>query len=195
MNKGAYFTTASGRRVDLLRVSAADIIIEDIAHQLAQVNRFGGSLEEPVSVAQHCVYVSQVVEVWGGTRRECLQGLLHDASEAYLGDVTKWFKESYVFRAYRDLEDQLQRLILAKYDCEEVLCQAVLDADRLMCRVEGRLLAAQLGEHVPECWSVKYQPPSSKELELVGRWEPWLWRRARGAFLDRFEQITVVSTV
>jgi uncharacterized protein len=53
----------------------------DIAHCLARIARFNGACEGHVSVAQHCVHVSNLVPAplaaWG---------LLHDAHEAYIGD-------------------------------------------------------------------------------------------------------------
>ncbi len=54
--------TYTGRMVSLLDPKPEDICIEDVAHHLAIVNRFGGATREPYSVAQHAVLVSIYVE-------------------------------------------------------------------------------------------------------------------------------------
>lgn len=78
----AWFTTYTGRRVDLGHPRPADVELEDVAHHLAHLCRFGGASRRFYSVAEHSVLVSYVV-----TPALALVGLLHDAHEAYLGDV------------------------------------------------------------------------------------------------------------
>jgi hypothetical protein len=60
----------------------------DIAHHLALINRFNGATETPYSVAQHSVLVADLLFAKKQPAHVCLWGLLHDAHEAYLGDVT-----------------------------------------------------------------------------------------------------------
>jgi len=61
--------------------------LEDIAHHLALINRFGGGTIYPYSVAQHSVALS--VAVWDDRQNPwlCLDALFHDAEEVYLGDI------------------------------------------------------------------------------------------------------------
>src|SRR5580765_2644929 len=80
--------TFSGKHVNPLNLRPEDIDIVDIAHALACCNRFAGHCRRPINVAQHSVYVSRLCDDTGFER----QALLHDASEAYLGDITKWLK-------------------------------------------------------------------------------------------------------
>lgn len=74
--------TVSGRYIDVLAPWAGDIQLGDIAHHLANLCRFSGAVREFYSVAQHSVMVASILPP--ALR---LAGLLHDASEAYLGDV------------------------------------------------------------------------------------------------------------
>jgi uncharacterized protein len=131
------FRTHSGRLVDFLRPKPEDISIEDIAHHLAQVNRFGGAPDVPYSVASHCVYVSRrLQETHPDEPGLWLAGLLHDASEAYLGDVVSGLKSLLV--EYRALETVWERLLERVYGVRWHGVEAVKEAD-----VRARLAEAR----------------------------------------------------
>jgi len=83
-------STKSGRRVALLNPSPSQIVIGDIAHGLAHQCRFNGQTSKFYSVAQHSVLVASILP-----RELRLAGLLHDASETYLGDVVQPLKELF----------------------------------------------------------------------------------------------------
>lgn len=92
--RGYNQTTASGRAFWSLDPRPEDVRIEDIAAQLSRICRFGGALKPGVSfysVAQHSVLVSYNVP-----EEYALEGLLHDAAEAYVGDVIKPIKSALV---------------------------------------------------------------------------------------------------
>lgn len=73
----------------LLETPTPDMIrMRDIAHHLALINRFNGATDTPYSVAQHSVLVADLLLARKLPAHVCLWGLLHDAHEAYLGDVT-----------------------------------------------------------------------------------------------------------
>jgi len=96
----AFLPTCSGRRVHLLNPSPDEIAIEDIAHALSHACRFAGHVPSYYSVAQHSVLVSELLD-----ERTALWGLLHDASEAYLHDLTRPLK-----RALNVLPEHTDRL-------------------------------------------------------------------------------------
>ncbi|MGF7160152.1 hypothetical protein FHS85_001775 [Rhodoligotrophos appendicifer] len=79
--------TASGLFVNLAYPRPETIRLRDIARHLCQMNRFCGATKLPLSVAQHSVVVSKRVLRAAGPL-EGLQGLLHDAHAAYLGDIS-----------------------------------------------------------------------------------------------------------
>jgi hypothetical protein len=127
----APFRTFTGVNLDLFDIQPGDIYIEDIAHALSNINRFNGHTKFPISVAQHSIHVALLCPTCP------LTALLHDASEAYLGDVTKWLKSTPEMALYRELEAHIQHLINAKFGGLEPLPPEVEAADRIMVRLEG----------------------------------------------------------
>ena len=86
-----YIRSVYGRKIDLRDPWNTQIDIREIAYGLTRLVRFGGQLAPGCfySVAQHSIMVSKLVP-----DRLALAGLLHDASEAYLGvDVPKPLKD------------------------------------------------------------------------------------------------------
>jgi len=103
-----WFVTASGRRAFVLAPDPDWIVVGDIAHALSMLCRFGGHTREFYSVAQHSVMVSNLVP-----STYALHGLLHDASEAYLGDVIRPLKG--LLPAYKHIEEAWEGVIAVKY--------------------------------------------------------------------------------
>src|ERR1051325_8384123 len=97
-----FITTFTGRKVNPLDIRPEDVDIRDIAHHLALLNRFVGASKRPISIAQHSIYVYKLL-IGTGWEKE---GLFHDAPEAYLGDVSKWLKQTDTMRGYRHAEAQ-----------------------------------------------------------------------------------------
>lgn len=84
---GDFFITYSGIDIDPLNPRPEQIKLIDIAHALSNVCRFGGQCPTFYSVACHSMYVADLLP-----RRLAIEGLLHDASEAYCGDMIKSLK-------------------------------------------------------------------------------------------------------
>lgn len=106
-------TTCSGKSIDLFNPNPDQIDINDIAHNLSQINRFNGGTKWPYSVAQHSVIVSRIVHP-----KFALLGLLHDAAEAYTGDISapiKCLLISMGCNAISEIERLLLAVILLKY--------------------------------------------------------------------------------
>lgn len=124
------YRTHSGKMLDFSRPEEAKIDAEDIAHSLARVCRFGGAVDEYYSVASHCVYVSRQLEAYGASPYVQAAGLLHDATEAYLGDVVSGLKR--LLPGYKIIEDQWQAQIERHFDVywsEGRVWREVKDAD------------------------------------------------------------------
>lgn len=89
------------------------VCIEDIAHALSLMVRANGHFPEFYSVAQHSVLCAKNCAVNHGTRREQLACLLHDASEAYLSDITRPVKHNLA--EYKRIESRLQDTIYERF--------------------------------------------------------------------------------
>ena len=76
----------SGIYFDLADPKPEQIEITDIAGALSKICRFGGHCYRFYSVAEHCYHCSMVAEA------SPLALLLHDAAEAFTGDIVKPLK-------------------------------------------------------------------------------------------------------
>lgn len=177
-----HLMTYTGRILNPLNITLDDIVIEDIAHGLATCNRFAGQAIKPIPVAQHSVCVARLCE-----GPNALQALLHDASEAYLGDMTHWLKNSPEMAPFREIEDRTQRVIFEKFGCALDMAPEVIEADRLMVRFEA-----------PRAFGKSWQgfnhplydmPITAEEEERIGKWAPLNWRAAEDGFLAHFRQL------
>ena len=113
---GPYIQTVSGRRVNPLDPSPADIDVHDIAVALSNQCRFGGHTRRYYSVAQHACIVSDQMLERGSSAHDALWGLLHDASEAYLVDLPHPLKHrSELGRQYREAEGRLEEVLLERF--------------------------------------------------------------------------------
>lgn len=126
MSDSRRMTTYTGRMVDPLRMTPADVAIEDIAHALALTCRYGGHSWGHLSVARHSILVADLLP----PDLE-LAGLLHDAAEAYLGDIPRPLKHGgRTFAAYRRAEARLERVIAIAFDLPHPMPPEVRAADR-----------------------------------------------------------------
>lgn len=128
-----YFRTYMGRHVHPLCPSPDEIDIEDIAHSLSQTCRFLGHTDGFYSVAQHSVLVSELVPA-----EDALWGLLHDASEAYLGDLPAPIKCEPEMGVYRIAEDGMMLAVCRKFCLRPGMPKSVMAADRLALATEFR---------------------------------------------------------
>ena len=97
--------TVSGKRIDLLDPDPNQICIEDIAHALSRIPRFGGHLEREWSIGDHSLLVADLV-----AKPYKLQALLHDATEAYICDIPSPLKQ-LLGEPYAKIEARLANAI------------------------------------------------------------------------------------
>jgi uncharacterized protein len=177
---GSFIQTASGRRVDPFAPRPEDLDVEDIAVALSNQCRFGGHIRAFYSVAQHALIVSQLVEEHGGDAVDCLWGLLHDASEAYLLDLPHPIKHrSELGRLYRAAESGLQAAICERFGLPADPPEGLKALDRALLATERRALA-QEAWHWPELEDV-----APLELEI----EPLAPDAAAAVFLERYAEL------
>lgn len=110
----AFITTIGGRRFDPTAPEKKDIDIDDIAHSLSLICRANGHFRVFFSVARHCINCAHEAEARGYSTHVRLLCLLHDATEAYMGDMTRPLKRQLPY--YCDCERRLYGDILAALD-------------------------------------------------------------------------------
>lgn len=129
-----YITTYSKVHFTPLEPKVEDILIEDIAHALSFITRANGHFRQFYSVAQHCIACCEEALARGYSEKVALGCLLHDGSEAYIGDITRPLKKN--LPKYLEIEEVLQGSIYAKYiGCEftkEEVAQIVSVDDTLL---------------------------------------------------------------
>lgn len=120
--------TVSGRIVDPLDLHPDDVSIIDIAHALSMINRYGGHVGKPYSVAEHSIYVSKRIESLGYSTDFQLAGLLHDASEAYVADLPRPIKRDVMLKGYVDIELAVQDVLHTRFSLVVNFDDPVIDA-------------------------------------------------------------------
>jgi hypothetical protein len=162
--------TVTGLAIDLVNFSETDVRLADISHALSMINRFTGHTKYPYSVAQHSVLVSRLVD-----ERFALWGLLHDASEAYLNDLSTPLKS--LCGEYMALEDHYMRTIAKKFGLKWPMPHEVKEADL-------RVLMAEKRDIVPAGheWGIPVDPAN---IDI----SPMTWQEAKKAFEDRYKEL------
>lgn len=135
--------TGTGRMVDLLNPKPEQIDLEDIVVALAGINRWAGTTGHFFSVASHSLLVGrEFLKIRPeATGRELAAALLHDAHEAYTGDITTPLKR--VLRLYTGALDDLQKrfdaVIFEKFDCypDDDVYDAIKVADQISWGLES----------------------------------------------------------
>lgn len=177
--------TYSDRGIRPLDPDPDDIDIVDIAHALSNQCRFTGHTKKFYSVAQHSVLVSEYIErefiSVDGPGYE-LEGLLHDASEAYLSDIARPVKQTEPLKTvYHEAEERLSRAIAERFGLVYPFPPAVTEADNVLLVTEARDLM-----HGVEKWSAEYRKISPLPSVIT----PWTPAEARARFLWRFNMLS-----
>lgn len=159
----------SRRLVDSLHLEPGDVSIHDIAHGLAHICRFLGQVPQFYSVAQHCCLVSAAVP-W----EYAMTGLLHDAAEAYMGDISGPMKKHVYIRhgcsplAFEEYEERALEAIFAGLGLP-----VAVPLPKIVTNADERVLQQEL------TWRRTEKPH-------VLLWNP---ERAKAEFLARFHYL------
>ena len=153
-----------------------DIHIRDIAHALSLMVRANGHFPRFYSVGQHCIHCCEEACARGYTKRVQLACLLHDASEAYLADITRPVKQH--LPKYREIEKCLQDAVFQKY-----LGKLSQEETELWRKLDDTLLYYEfeyfMGEKLMACpGELKSSPVFDTEGFQVTeeRYLDWFWR-------------------
>lgn len=169
--RGDWIQTAMGRQFWPMDPREGDVFIDDIAHALSLLCRFGGHCQRFYSVAEHSVLLARAApalyQKWA---------LLHDASEAYLVDVPRPIKPFLV--GYSEAEAKIMEAVAVRFHLHLGLPDIIKQLDKRILMDER----AQNMARAPIEWSTATEP-LGVELQF---WSPEL---ARAEFLVTFERL------
>jgi len=171
---GDWFQTYLGNEFYIMDPKPEEIYIEDIAHALSNQCRYNGHSKYFFSVAQHSVLVSQACKP-----KNALWGLLHDAAEAYTGDMVRPLKK--YMPAFRDVEAKLISIICEAFGLPLEQPDDVTYADNVLLATERKYIM----EKPPRPWAAteKYAP---LDIRII----PWSAEIAKMEFMARFKEIS-----
>lgn len=169
----SWILTQSGVRFEMLAPTPKMVNIKDIAWALSHICRFGGHTQGFYSVAQHSLIVAAHVPP-----EEALTALLHDATEAYVGDMVRPLKRA--IPAYKVIEDRIWEAIRERFNLGPITA-AIKEADERALQTERRDLMIPS----PFPWSKDEQRAEPFPGYIPFRTS----REARERFLERFAEL------
>ncbi|KKL05677.1 hypothetical protein LCGC14_2603650 [marine sediment metagenome] len=179
--------TYTGKVFDLLKPKPEMVCIEDIAHSLAYQCRYTGHVKLFYSVAQHCVLMAKNEGLPG----DPLKKLLHDAAEAYIGDMARPWKQlllinipSKGFDTVSYFECKIQKVIGEALGVDLSHSAEVEKSDNIMLATEIRDLMPKMPSDF--AWGVVLSSIVAVK-EIINPWRP---ECAEERFLNTYHQIT-----
>ncbi|MEY4416901.1 MAG: hypothetical protein RIQ53_4194 [Pseudomonadota bacterium] len=180
-----WITTASGASVLLDRPDPASLQLSDMAHALGQIPRYCGHARRPYSVAEHSILVAQIIEAAypdaRGNPHAGLAALMHDAHEAYIGDLSTPAK-GILGEPWALYEERMQRAVRTRYG----LHQAAVHWAPILQAADRIALATERAQLLPDgpLWPclMHVQPMYGIDLMAPERcamtWQDWACRWA-----------------
>ncbi|OCC05233.1 hypothetical protein BA190_10035 [Labrys sp. WJW] len=205
-----WMQTSSGRAFDLLDPKVADVdLVNDVGPALARSGRYAGAVPGGTfSIAQHCVVGCDALMQETGRADLAAWFLLHDAHEAYIGDITSPMAMALDALVSRSLEHitgakNSDRKVLGRSQFRQALgylklrCDLAIhaaaginrpsDADsEIIHAMDLRMLKVerdQLCARPPRPWHPSIE--SAKPVPMRGRLSIWGWPRATDEWLLR----------
>ncbi len=136
-----WMQTYSGKKFSFLDPQPEDVCFDDVIMALSQTCRFNGHCQGFYSVAQHSLGVAFLVKTYKYT------AILHDAPEAYYGDLSTPFKEALEQKlgsGWRTILDNIDKVVAEALNYNYPIPDEVKRADLIMLATEKRDLLKPL---------------------------------------------------
>lgn len=165
----------SGKYFNFMSPETSEFTIEDVALALSRINRYTGHTRFPYSVAQHCVLGSLQFK----DPKMALEFLLHDTSEAFMGDVATPLK--LMLPEYQVIEKRVEKAVAERFGTTFPMLPETKEADL-------RMLATEV---------IQLMPPAAQQWEILRGVQPykididpWSPEHAEWQYKRRFKQLT-----
>jgi hypothetical protein len=172
----SYIYTYEGYRIPFengLSIDPRLISITDIAHALSNICRYTGHTSKFYSVAEHSIHVSRLVPA-----KDAFWGLIHDAAEAYVGDLNRPLK--FHLPNYKRWEATVMSAVIKKFSLHPVIPNSVRLADDQMLVNEMRDL---MGGTKPD---PMWMPTKTAYVDLHDPMSP---EHAKLVFLNEYDYL------
>lgn len=190
--KGHFMRLASGTKYWPLDPRPEEIFIDDIAASLSRLCRFNGhvidnatkgySVDKMYTVAEHSYWCSYQVP-----EEDQFEALMHDASEAFTGDLIRPMKVvPEIAAVYKPIEEMNERAIARRFNLRFPYPDSVKDADEAVCTRELRTIMAGAAERAENQAVLNTRREANIQLQC---WSP---SEARAWFLKRFFQLSAI---
>jgi hypothetical protein len=187
-----WMQTYGGRKFYPLDPRVRDVELVDVAHGLAMTCRYGGQCRMFYSVAEHCVLVSEIVEMHArnaGMSAEQVRliaqcALMHDSAEAYIGDMIRPLKHQPEMVPFRHAEDVIEAVI-----AEAFKLHWTPEAHSIVKRIDDRILVDEITYLMPHPGMYLESPLLRDQSPLGARFHCYAPADAERAFLARYREL------
>lgn len=169
---GPTIMLASGHLFDFLDPHGSDFTIDDVAHGLSLVCRYTGQCRRFYSVAEHSLLVSDIATDYP------YEALLHDAAEAFIGDVTRPLKQ--LLPEYKRIEAVVEDAVIERFGLDPNYRASVKAADlRVLAAEQAQVMAPGTAD-----WAAKAGiKPAPVVVQFLAP------EVAKHRFLERYERL------
>jgi len=170
--------TASGTSFDFINPKIEQVNIEDVSHYLSNLCRFNGATNKFYSVAQHSVIVSKMVP-----EKFMYEGLMHDAAEAYLGDIITPFKRLLQrISFFSIITERVEKTVAIALGAHYPEDKIVKTADTILKSIEAKQFKVHLDYELPE-----YKNTTNEHIEALSQED------SKKLFLERFYELSELN--
>lgn len=195
MDKSPWIILRNGKKFNYHDFSPDDFDINEICFTLCGLPRFTNKGSAWISLAQHCIIVSDLLINYYKRPDLAIYGLLHDAAEAYTNDFNSplksilYYKNKYGSISHiSQLEDEILRCIAKKFGLDEFVLQMYNEIEDGRTVKSADLLCGQLEarQYMGETFPVGNIPKELNNFKII----PMGMDEAKIEFLNKFHELT-----
>ncbi len=175
----AWMETYTGQKfhLDNEELNPDEIHLEDIAYSLSMQCRYTGHTRGFYSVAEHSIHITDQLKLRGESLAVQFTGLLHDAAEAYIGDLARPVK--VMLPAFKALEDRIDVALAKRFNVIFPFPPVIKDLDVRIIKDERAQCMGDSGN----VWGTDMFEPLGVTIQF------WTPAKARAKFLGRFHDL------